>query len=356
MTFEDLGYFDELDNYILENGFDSYQIGRIIAEHKERYIVKTPTDEYNAEILGSIRYTANSRSDFPAVGDWVAITEFDDNRAIIHNILLRKSIIERQAIGKKGEKQIIGTNIDFAFIVQAIDRDFSINRIERYITICTNSNVEPIIILSKIDLIDKNELEIISDKIEQRINNYPIIKLSNETKQGLEDLKKLIFYGKTYCLLGSSGVGKSSLLNVLSGQQIMKTDSISSSTNRGKHITTHRELFIIENGGIIIDNPGMREVGITDSEKGLETTYEHIYELAKKCKFKDCSHTNESSCAVLNALENGELDPATYENYLKLQREKEYYESTVIEKRKKDRDFGKMMKNFKKSKNKNNLY
>ena len=178
MELEDLGYNEDLENYRKDQGFDSFEVGRIISEHKERYIVKTADKEREGEILGNMRYSANNRSDFPAVGDWVAISEYDDDKVLIHSVFPRKTILERQAVGKQGEKQIIATNIDFAFIVQAVDRDFNINRIERYLTICNTSNVKPIIILNKIDLIEDSELKKIIENVEDRIKQVPIIIIS----------------------------------------------------------------------------------------------------------------------------------------------------------------------------------
>lgn len=350
MTLEDLGYNEDFENYRNNKGFDSFGVGRVILEHKERYIVKTEENEYDAEIIGNLRFNAHKRSDFPAVGDWVAFSEFDDNRVLIHSVFPRKTIIERQAVGKQGEKQIIATNIDFAFIMQSVDYDFNINRLERYLTICNVSNVEPIIILNKIDLINESELSKLILNVQERVKDIPVIAISNESQKGIERLKKSIIKGKTYCLLGSSGVGKSSLLNSLSGIQQMKTNTISESTNKGRHITSHRELLVLENGGILIDNPGMREVGITDSSGGLEKTFDVIIQLSKDCKFKDCTHTTEIDCAVLTALSEGEIDENSYANYLKMEKEKEHFESTVAEKRKKDKDFGKMIKQFKNTK------
>jgi len=353
MTLEDLGYNIDFENYRKEQILDSLEVGRVISEHKERYFVKTTEKEYEAEIIGNLRFSANNRSDFPAVGDWVSISEYGENKVLIHSVFPRKTIIERQAVGTQGEKQIIATNIDYAFIVQAVDRDFNINRIERYLTICHTSNVVPIIILNKIDLIDDTELTELISKVQERIRQVPVITISNETLNGIEKLKENIKKGKTYCLLGSSGVGKSTLLNNLSGKQLMKTNTISASTNKGRHVTSHRELLVLENGGILIDNPGMREVGITDSTGGLEITFEAIVELSKNCKFKDCTHTTEIDCGVIAAVESGEIDKSSFENYLKMEREKEHFESTVAEKRKKDKDFGKMVKNYKKTKNSN---
>jgi len=351
MTLEKLGYNEALESYRRDQNLQSFEVGRVVAEHRERYIVKTSTQEYDGEVIGNLRFTAQNRSDFPAVGDWVAISEYDENKALIHAVFPRKTAIERQAVGKHGEKQIIAANIDFAFIVQAVDRDFNINRLERYLTICNAAHVIPIIIITKIDLISDSELNGVIYAVQKRLAEVPVIPISNESREGIETLKEIIEKGKTYCLLGSSGVGKSTLLNNLVGKHLMETNAISQSSNRGRHVTSHRELHVLETGGIVIDNPGMREVGIADASSGLEVTFDRIAELAKHCKFKDCTHTTEIDCSVIAAVESGEIDPSSYENYLKMEREKAHFESTVAEKRKKDKIFGKMLKNYKKNQN-----
>lgn len=353
MKLEDLGYTKELEEYRSDHNLDSFGVGRVISEHKERYQVKTGEGEYEAEIIGNLRYASQNRSDFPAVGDWVAISEYDENKVLIHAVFPRKTLIERQAVGKQGEKQIIAANIDCAFIVQAVDRDFNINRLERYLTICNAAKVKAVIILNKIDLISASDLSSLISNVQKRVKRVPVIALSNESKIGIEGLKEKISKGKTYCLLGSSGVGKSTLLNNLSGRQVMKTDTISTSNSKGRHITSHRELLLLEEGGILIDNPGMRELGMADSEGGLDLTFEAIMQLSKACRFKDCRHISEIGCAVLAAVEKGELDRNSYENYLKMVRENEHFESTVAERRKKDREFGKVIKHYKNTKNSN---
>lgn len=348
MKLEDLGYKPELEKHRTENKLLDFPVGRVISEHKERYRVLTAEGEFEAEITGNLRFTARTRADFPATGDWVALSIYDSESAIIHQILPRSSLIKRQAVGQTAEIQVIAANVDFALIVQAIDRDYSINRLERYLTICYASGVSPIILLSKIDLIDEQRIAEIQESIRLRVQGVPIIALSNESQKGIEELKLLIEKGKSYCLLGSSGVGKSSLLNNLSGKSVMETAAISRSTNRGKHVTTHRELLILENGGILIDNPGMREVGLADSGSALEITFNQIIELSSDCKFVDCTHTRETGCAVLEALERGEIDPGSYQNYLKMAKEQAHFDASLLERRQKDKEFGKFMKNYKK--------
>ena len=354
MKLEDLGYNNNLEKFRTDSDLNNFETGRVIAEHKERYIVRTDKGEFEAEITGNLRFTARSREDFPAVGDWVALTVYDSDFAVIHKIFPRFSIIKRQAVGHFGEVQVIAANIDYAFIVQAVDRDFNINRLERYITICNSSKVIPVIVLSKIDLIDSKQLSSILKDIEARIRNIQVIAISNESQDGYDRIKTTIEKGKTYCMLGSSGVGKSTLLNNLSGKTLMRTDTISRSTNKGRHVTSHRELIILDNGGILVDNPGMREVGIADTSGGLETTFDTIVRLAQNCKFKDCTHTSEKGCSVLEAVDKGKIDKYSWENYLRLEREKAHFESTVQERRKKDKEFGKFLKNYKKDIKKNN--
>lgn len=343
---EKLGYTEQLKLFRIENQLQEFDVGRVMAEHKERYLVKTECGEYDAEITGNLRYTAIHREDFPAVGDWVALTVFDDTLAIIHKIFPRHSIIGRQAKGSTSERQILAVNVDFALLVQAVDRDFNLNRLERYLTIAYEANVKPIVILTKSDLLPADELNSLIDQLKIRIKKVPVIAISNLSQNGFDELNKVFKPRKTYCLLGSSGVGKSTLINNLLETEILKTQVISDSTHKGKHTTTHRELFLLLQGGIIIDNPGLREVGITDASHGLATTFDTIVVLSSQCKYQDCSHMHEDGCAVLDALEKGAIDSDSYENYLKMEREKEHYESSVAERRQKDKKFGKMLKDY----------
>jgi ribosome biogenesis GTPase len=348
MKLEDFGYNPAIEKSRVEHGLAALAIGRVIAEHKEGYVVRTEAGDLKAEVTGGLRFAARGREDFPAVGDWVALTICDAEFAVIHEVLPRSSLLSRQAVGQFGEIQIIATNIDHALLVQAVDRDYNLNRLERYLTICHAAKVSPIIVLTKTDLIDQRELSEIIAAIERRIANVPVAAISNATQAGYEALRKLIAPGKTYCMLGSSGVGKSTLTNNLSGRTMMRTDAISASTNKGRHVTSHRELVVLDGGGILIDNPGMREVGIVDPDQGLETTFDKIHRLAQDCRFADCTHAAEAGCAVLAALNQGELDAAVYESYLKMEREKAHFAASRVERRRRDKEFGKMVKSVKK--------
>jgi len=348
MNLEDLGYNKELEGYRIEQNLNSFGIGRVILVHKDRYTVKTESNEFESELIGNLRFTVTNQNELPSVGDWVAISEYDEGKALIHAVLPRYSILERKAVGKPGQSQVIAVNIDVGIIVQSVNRDFSINRLERYLTICNASRIEPIIVLSKIDLIEELELEELLFQIQKRIKNVPVIALSNQSKVGLDKIESILIKGKTFCLLGSSGAGKSTLINSLIGVELMNTGEISESINRGKHITTHRELIVTDHG-ILIDNPGMREIGITDSSQGFEMTFDEILNLSHDCKYNDCRHVNEKGCAVLTALENDELNPESYKNFLKMEKERLHFESNAQERKKKGKDLGKLIKNMKKN-------
>lgn len=350
MRLEDLGLSEKLRLYLDNENLKPGSVGRVVSMHKNRYTVRGEDGEYDSEVIGKLVHDANDRSDLPAVGDWVSFSASTEGKASIHSILPRSSVLERRAVGAYAEKQIIATNIDFGLIVQAIDRDFSINRIERFLTICRTSSVEPIIVLSKVDLISNESLQSILNEVKTRLNDIPVIAISNDSRFGYQDLASIIEKGKTYCLLGSSGVGKSTLVNNLVGEAVMDTGEIGQGTNRGRHVTSHRELILLANGGIMIDNPGMREVGLGDVDKGLESTYSEILRLSTQCKFNDCKHITEKDCAVLKAIADGGLDKLSYENYTRMQKETLHYQSSVAERRKKGKQLARMIKQHKKQK------
>jgi ribosome biogenesis GTPase len=346
MTLADLGLPEELLQRINSPELSGFSIGRVTREHRERYIVSTGDNEYEAEITGNMRFSASSREDFPAVGDWVTMTPYDSEHAVINSILPRKSLLARQAVGKTGEKQIISSNIDYAFIVQAISNNFNINRLERYLTVCYSAGIEPVLVLSKTDLAGEDVIMKSVSALERRDRKVKYILLSNVTRDGVDKVVEFIRKGMTYCVIGSSGVGKSTLINNLLNSDVLRTGEISRSTNKGKHVTEHRELIVLENGGIIIDTPGMKELGLTDDEAGIGITFRDIRDIASECRFPDCRHISESGCAVLEAVDKGTVDRQSYENYLKMMKEQERYTATVAEKHKKEKSFGKMLKNY----------
>ena len=343
LKLEDLGYDDFFE---AGRGTDGFPVARVTVEHRGVYRVKNTDGEYLAKITGKHMFNALSREDFPAVGDWVTITDVEDKRAVIHRVLPRKTVIKRKHSGKN-EIQIIATNIDVAFVIESIDRDFNLNRLERYLAIVKDGGIKAAIILNKTDLISKDQLQLRTNQIEDRFGKIDFITTSTLTREGLDTLKAYIAKEKTYCFLGSSGVGKSSLINQLIGKDVIKTNQISERADRGRHTTTHREMYFLEKGGIVIDNPGMREVGLTEAADGINSLFDEITSLAQTCKYDNCTHIHEPGCAVLSAIESGQLDEDKYSNFLNLKKETKHYEMTRLEKRQKDGNFGKFIKKAK---------
>jgi ribosome biogenesis GTPase / thiamine phosphate phosphatase len=347
MKIEDLGWDAFFESERKKLGSDDFQVARIIDEHKGAYKIKNENGEYLAKITGKQMFDAKSREDFPAVGDWVAITSADKDQATIRKILSRKTVMKRKYSGKN-ETQIIAANIDVAFAIESVNRDYNLNRLERYFAIANDGGIKPAVILNKTDLISKEELAAKILEIKNRLAGVDVIPTSTLTREGILELEKYITKGKTYCFLGSSGVGKSSLINKLLGEEIIRTESIGLYSNRGKHVTTSREMYFLPNGGIVIDNPGVREVGMTDTGSGVDNFFDEITVLSQKCKYADCTHMQEPGCAVIAAVEAGQLDKSRYANYISLKKETEHFEMSELEKKEKNRNFGKFLKKTKK--------
>lgn len=352
---EDLGYDAFFESGRIKMGLRDYAIARVIGKNRGHYKLLNNNGEFLAKVSGKLIFTAKTAEDYPAVGDWVAIKELENKQAVINAILPRKTLIKRKygdknRAGDKNETQVIGANIDEAFVVESTVRDFNLNRFERYFVILNEAGVKPVIVLNKIDLISTEELNEKLNRLRERFKDIRIISTSTINDSGLEALLAHILKGKTYCFLGSSGVGKTTLINKIMGENILETAEVGSCSGRGKHITTSRNMYFLENGGIVIDNPGMREVGLISGD--ADSVFDEIASMAKSCKYNDCTHVHEPGCTVLERLKEGKLDAEKYSNYLSLKKETEISEMTSYEKRRADRQFGKFVKKAKKDINK----
>ncbi len=347
---ERLGFNQWFKDKVEPEKSEHFKIVRVISVNKNSYIVSTGRTEIYAELTGKFLFNLDSSLDFPTVGDWVYAQLFDDDSlAIIHDILPRKSLLKRKSPGQKVDFQLIAANIDIAIIMQALDANYNLRRLERYLVMVNESNITPIVFLSKSDLLDESEIEKRKADIAAIIPDVPIISFSNNLTEDIDKIKVYLEPAKTFCLLGSSGVGKTTLLNNLLHQDLYKTQPINEKDGKGRHTTTRRELIVLENGALMIDNPGMRELGMMSVDSGLDETFNEIAELAGECKYDDCTHTVEAECAVLQAVQQGDISEERYNNYIKMYKESQYNEMSYYDKRQKDKKFGKFMHTYHKS-------
>lgn len=351
MELSDLGFDEWFQAKSKDYGDRNLKIARITAVNKDNYSVRNEDTEVNAELSGHFRYSVDSESDLPTVGDWVLLNYFDSNTfAVIEHALPRKTVIKRKVAGRKIDYQIISANIDSAFIIQSCNNDFNLRRLERYLVAMHEGSVEPIILLSKSDLVGQADLDKMLFDIKESKVDSEVIPYSIKSGSGLVNISHLLKPGKTFCLLGSSGVGKTTLINHFMSGDVLSTGTIRLKDDKGRHTTARRQLIILNNKAMLIDTPGLREFGNIDVDSGIAEVFPDIEKLGAGCKFKDCSHTEETGCAIIKALENGELSQERYASYLKLRKESAYYRMSYIEKRRKDKKLGKFYKSVLKSK------
>ena len=351
MNIKDYGLKDSTSKNIDKNKM----IARIIATHKDRYEIACDNGLGYAQIKRGCYYD-NPNSIYPTTGDFVLIEWNNMGDSMIYETLRRESSFSRTASSSDRNRelhnqheQLVAANFDYVFIIQSLNNNFNINRIERYLSLAWESGGIPVIVLTKSDLVS-NPKEYVN-KIQDIAFGVDVYAVSCITKEGIEDINKYFSKGKTIVFLGSSGVGKSTLVNTLYGREVMKTSEVRENDSRGRHTTTSRNLIMLPNGAMIIDTPGMRELGMWNAEEGISKTFSDIEQYIGTCKYSNCTHTSEPGCKILEAIENGEISKERFEQYLKLQKESQYNtdsEKYLKDKKEKFKEIAKMNKNNKK--------
>jgi ribosome biogenesis GTPase / thiamine phosphate phosphatase len=320
---EGFGWDAELEEHRRASGYAELPPGRVVAEHRDRYQVRTAGGEVAARIAGRLRHQAAHRGDLPVVGDWALVDAPDPaGTAVIRALLPRRSRLSRKVAGERAEEQVLAANIDTVWIAAGLDTRLSLRRIERYLALAWESGALPVVLLTKCDL--ASDVTGSVAEVESIAFGVPVVPLSNVTGEGLDRLQPFLRAGSTIALLGPSGVGKSTLINRLAGEDLLRVGDVRAADGKGRHTTTHRQLIRLAGGGMIVDTPGMRELQLWDSDAGIQDTFGDIEDLAAHCRFRDCRHENEPGCAVLAAVAGGFLDAGRLESFHKLEREQAY--------------------------------
>ncbi|HEX7757927.1 MAG TPA: ribosome small subunit-dependent GTPase A [Caulobacteraceae bacterium] len=316
---EDYGWSDALRNDFAPHAERGLIPGRVIVQQRGLYVLATDLGELAAGVAGRLAHDT-AGADYPAAGDWVAAAARPEERAAtIHHVLPRKTAFVRRAAGPKLGEQVVAANVDVAFLTASLNADLNARRLERYLSVARQSGARPVLVLTKADLCE--DVEAVLAEIRAVALDVPILAVSALTGLGLDAITAQLAPCETAVMVGSSGVGKSTLVNALAGQDLMATQAIREDDARGRHTTSHRELIRLPGGALLLDTPGMRELGLWDSDEGVSATFEDIEVLAAGCRFHDCHHGNEPGCAVQAALADGSLDPGRWKSYGKLQRE-----------------------------------
>ncbi len=340
------GWFEQHSAALLQPGQSR---ARVTAVDRGAFLIRNREAERHAELAGRFRFQVENAGDLPCVGDWVCIQgQTAGGPAVIQNVFPRKTLLRRKRPGKTVDYQLIAANIDVAFIVQSCHFDFNLQRLDRYLAMADEGKIEPRIVLSKTDLIAPEQLERTIAQIKDAGITAQIHALSNRTNCGLDQFQALLAPGRTYCLLGSSGVGKTTLINRLIGNDAFDTKAVSG-TGEGVHTTSRRHLILLGCGAMLIDTPGMRELGLLGTTDAVKETFADLHDLSQNCRFSNCSHIQEPGCALLGAIENGELNEERYRSYLKLKQENKFHDLTYAEKREKNRIFGRFKQSAKKN-------
>jgi ribosome biogenesis GTPase len=320
MTLTDLGWDERFAaDFASLAAAPDVEPGRVAVEFNYLYRVYVEGGEIEAVLAGRVKHHAAGRGDLPAVGDWVAVRRRADPRGAIVQVLPRRTRFSRRMAGNTTDEQVVAANIDIVFITMALDGDFSVRRLERYLLMSRESGAAPVVVLTKPDLAD--DLPARVGEVVTAASDAPVHVVSPRTGEGLAPIRQQLAPGVTGALLGSSGVGKTTIINWLAGGTPRATREVRASDSKGRHTTTHRELIRIPAGGLVIDTPGMRELQLWDAAEGVRQTFDDIEALAPECRFADCRHRGEPRCAVKQAVEEGRLDAARLESYVKLQEE-----------------------------------